>query len=71
MKIDWSKANWRKAGASDTGACVEVAYLDGHVGVRDTKDQGVGPVLAFNEKEWTAFLDGMRNNEFALDALRD
>jgi hypothetical protein len=68
--VDWSQARWRKSQTSDSGGCVEVAYMDGYVGVRDTKDQGSGPVLAFNEKEWTAFLAGVDNGEFTLATLR-
>ena len=70
MAVDWSKARWRKPGTSDTGGCVEVAYSDGIVGVRDTKDAGRGPILEFNEKEWSAFLSGMSNGEFTFEALR-
>jgi hypothetical protein len=70
MNVDWTNASWRKAGTSDTGGCVEVAYVDGWVGVRDTKQHGNGPVLAFNEHEWNSFLTGVANGEFTLDALR-
>jgi Domain of unknown function (DUF397) len=70
VAADWSQARWRKSQTSDSGGCVEVAYLDGHIGVRDTKDRGAGPVLAFNEKEWTAFLAGMENGEFTLTELQ-
>jgi hypothetical protein len=66
---DWSVAAWRKSIVSDSGGCVEVARLGEHVGVRDTKDQGTGPVLVFNHREWTAFLAGVRLGEFDLDTL--
>jgi Domain of unknown function (DUF397) len=46
---DFSKARWRKSNASGDGGCVEVAYLDGVIGVRDTKDNGAGPVLMFTQ----------------------
>lgn len=47
--------------------CVEVAGVeDGDVLVRDTKDNGNGPVLRFTPKEWDAFLDGVRLGEFDL-----
>ena len=36
------------------------------VGVRDTKDGGTGPVLAFDENEWACFLVGARRGEFDL-----
>jgi hypothetical protein len=70
MAVDWSKANWRKASTSDSGGCVEVGYADGWVGVRDTKEHGEGPILAFTEHEWRAFLAGIGKGEFTLDALR-
>lgn len=55
---------WRKATASANGGCVEVAPLPaGGVAVRDSKDPH-GPVLRYTPREWTAFLDGIRNGEF-------
>ncbi|GLW32973.1 DUF397 domain-containing protein [Actinoplanes regularis] len=66
---DFSSAKWRKSNTSGDGGCVEVAHVDGVIGVRDTKDNGTGPILMFNEREWTAFLAGSRNGEFNLDQL--
>ncbi|MEV0842721.1 DUF397 domain-containing protein [Actinocatenispora sera] len=66
---DFGNAKWRKSSTSDSGGCVEVAYADGYIGVRDTKDHGTGPVLTFNRHEWTAFLEGVGNREFTLDEL--
>jgi len=44
---------------------VEVAFLDdGNVAVRDTKDGGTGPVLAFTPGEWDAFVNGVFAGEF-------
>jgi hypothetical protein len=62
-------ARWRKSTTSDSDSCVEVAYANGLVGVRDTKDGGNGPILAFNRNEWTAFLEGMSKGEFTFEAL--
>jgi hypothetical protein len=67
---DFSKARWRKSSASDSGGCVEVARVDGWIGVRDTKDHGAGPVLMFTAKEWEAFVTGVGLGEFALEELR-
>jgi hypothetical protein len=66
---DFSTAKWRKSTTSDSGGCVEVAMVDGWIGVRDTKDNGTGPVLTFNRREWTAFLEGVEHREFTLDEL--
>jgi Domain of unknown function (DUF397) len=53
-------ANWHKSNHSDDGGCVEIAYADGMIGVRDTKDPS-GPTLVFNQHEWTAFTKGVRD----------
>ena len=56
---------WRKAMASTTGGCVEVASVgNGMVGVRDSKDRG-GPILRYTTQEWAAFLTGVRQGEFS------
>lgn len=56
---------WRKSAASGAGNCVEVAFTNESVLVRDSKDQ-LGPVLSFSPAEWTAFLIGARSAEFDL-----
>lgn len=56
---------WRKAAKSDSnGGCVEVMETESGFHVRDTKDEGQGPVLFFTHKEWDAFADGMLRGEF-------
>ncbi|MFC7547179.1 DUF397 domain-containing protein [Plantactinospora sp. GCM10030261] len=62
-------ARWRKSSSSGDGGCVEVAYADGVIGVRDTKANGAGPVLLFTEREWVAFLAGAQQGEFELKSL--
>jgi hypothetical protein len=63
--IDLNGAIWRKSSRSGYNGCVEVAFVDNHVAVRDSKDQH-GPVLVFSPVEWKAFLDGARDGEFSL-----
>ena len=70
MDEKWQSAKWRKSIISDTGGCVEVAFAEGIVGDRDTKDQGTGPILEFNEREWRAFIAGAQGGEFDYDLLR-
>lgn len=63
-------AVWRKASRSNgTGGnnCVEVAFVDTGVAVRDSKDRS-GPALMFTQAEWTAFVDSAKDGEFDLDS---
>ena len=58
---------WFKASAStNNNGCVEVMITDAEVKVRDTKQEGCGPVHAYPHAEWAAFLAGVRNGEFDL-----
>jgi hypothetical protein len=63
MMVDLSSAVWRKSTFSGTNGCVEVAFVQGQVAVRDSKQRG-GPVLVFTAHEWRAFLSGVRAGEF-------
>ncbi|OFB43220.1 DUF397 domain-containing protein [Frankia sp. B2] len=60
-RLTWVKSTYSKDGS----ACVEVATLpDGGRAVRDSKDPE-GPVLRFTASEWSAFIAGARDGEFA------
>jgi len=64
QQVDCSRAVWRKSARSGgNGNCVEVAFLDGAVAVRDSKDPS-GPVLVFTPSEWEAFVGGVVDGEF-------
>jgi hypothetical protein len=55
---------WRKSSFSfANGNCVEVAYIDGVIHLRDSKSPD-GPTLQFNEGEWWAFIKGCQAGEF-------
>jgi hypothetical protein len=63
--VDLSHAEWRKSIYSMNNGCVEVAFVHGLIGVRDSKDR-TGPVLLFTAREWEAFIAGVRDGEFEL-----
>lgn len=63
--MDLSSATWRKSTRSGSDGCVEVAFIDGKVAVRDSKDRR-GPALKFTPVEWDAFVGGVRDGEFDL-----
>jgi len=47
---------WRRSSYSaDTGNCVEIAWPDSHVAVRDSK-QPAGSALTFPTRAWHTFL---------------
>ncbi|WP_312845732.1 MULTISPECIES: DUF397 domain-containing protein [Microbispora] len=58
----FSDATWRRACGG--GNCVEVAFQDGRVGVRDGKQGDDSPVLAFTAEEWRAFLQEAKTGAF-------
>lgn len=56
--VVWRKSSW----SAYNGACVEVAGLPGGlIAVRDTKDAGRGPVLAFDAVAWRTFVVDIKN----------
>ena len=67
---DQARIQWRKSSLSTTNGCVEVAFVGDRIAVRDSKQQGRGPVLEFTATEWAAFLGGVRGGEFDLSDRR-
>jgi hypothetical protein len=59
-------AIWQKSSFSNmNGSCVEISRLmPDSIGVRDTKDKGIGPVLIFTAAEWHAFIAGAKDGQF-------
>jgi hypothetical protein len=61
-------AVWKKASRSNGNGgnnCVEVAFLDAGVAVRDSKNRS-GPALMFTSAEWIAFVDSAKDGEFDI-----
>lgn len=64
MDTDLSKAKWVKSSKSGAaGHCVEVAFLENQVALRDTKDRS-RPAHIYTREEWSAFTAGVRDGEF-------
>lgn len=67
FRVDLSHAVWRKSTRSGPNCdnCVEVAFVDGVVAVRDSKNPNQA-ALVFTSSEWTAFVGGTKDGEFDL-----
>ena len=63
--MDLARAVWKKSTYSSTDSCVEVAFVDTQVAVRDSKHRD-GAILLFTPVEWEAFIGGVRHGEFDL-----
>ena len=57
-----TETNWRKStySSGQGGQCVEVASVPGHVAVRDTKDNGNGPVLRITPANWSRLVKSLK-----------
>lgn len=68
MATKLDETNWKKSSFSGVWApiaCVETRLRRGEVvEVRDSKGGFEGPSLYFSQKEWTAFIAGVKNGEF-------
>jgi uncharacterized protein DUF397 len=58
---------WRKSSRSNSSgdACVEVAALDGNIGVRDSKNPD-GPKLIVSAATWRTFTHHIKNSAHDL-----
>jgi hypothetical protein len=64
LTVDLSRALWQRS--SQDGAaenCVEVAFIDDAIAVRDSRDPD-GPALIYTRDEWDAFIGGVKDGEF-------
>ena len=63
--LDISEAVWLRT--AETEEAVEIAFLDrGAVAMRNSTDRDT--VLRYTPEEWTAFVSGAKDGEFALTA---
>lgn len=67
IRVCLDRAVWRKSTRSGpySDNCVEVAFVNPAVAVRDSKDPG-GAILLFTAAEWDAFVKGTKGGEFDL-----
>jgi hypothetical protein len=67
LSVDLTRATWFKSTRSGPGtdACVEVAFVDDAIAVRDSKNPAGGTLL-FTTAEWDAFVAGAKDGEFDL-----
>ncbi|MGW0054307.1 DUF397 domain-containing protein [Nocardia nova] len=64
MSNDLSTAKWFKSSRSGASKeCVEVAFLDDAVGVRDSKNT-TGPALLFTPSERSSFTTSVQRGRF-------
>ncbi|MEV5540382.1 DUF397 domain-containing protein [Saccharopolyspora shandongensis] len=62
---DFTSARWRKSTYSnEANACVEVASATNMTGVRDSKQRGRGPILAFDQELWRSFVGKLKAGGF-------
>jgi hypothetical protein len=63
LRVDLADAVWIKSSRSVLDNCVEVAFVDDAIAVRDSKNP-TGGVLLYNRAEWDAFIGGVKDGEF-------
>ncbi|MER7051655.1 MULTISPECIES: DUF397 domain-containing protein [unclassified Streptomyces] len=68
-KVDLTNAAWVKSDLSDGGDnCLEVAFVEGVVAMRDSNDIGDpdAPVLIVSEDDYRAFVGGVAQGQRSL-----
>lgn len=59
---------WRRASRCASSGCVEIAFTEGGVAVRDSKRED-SPVLVYDRSEWEIFVAGVKSGEFDLPGV--
>ncbi len=68
-KPDFTRARWVKSNFSEpNGNCVELAAVDGLIGMRDSKLGDASPILILTPDELRALLDGAQEPRVRLTA---
>ncbi|GAB2881620.1 DUF397 domain-containing protein [Streptomyces mayteni] len=65
-QVDLSNATWTKSHRSNGGDnCLEVAFVDGVVALRDSKDVGKpgAQILLLSEDDYRAFVGGIQDGQ--------
>ncbi|MGH3696702.1 MAG: DUF397 domain-containing protein [Pseudonocardiaceae bacterium] len=64
---DFSTATWRKATRSNGsgGECVEIAFAENKVGIRDSKNPTKQPHV-FTQADWNTFLNRTKKDKVKL-----
>ncbi|MFI5494382.1 DUF397 domain-containing protein [Actinoplanes sp. NPDC051859] len=57
---------WRKSTYCSNATCVEVARVEDNYLIRDSKSPAIAP-LTFTAEEWTAFVRGVNEGQFAFE----
>ncbi|RBQ16584.1 DUF397 domain-containing protein [Spongiactinospora rosea] len=61
--VDLSRTHWQVSSYSGAnGNCVAVAFLNGRVAIRDSKNPNSG-TLTFTTTEWQTFLGKLRSGD--------
>ncbi|MQA04030.1 MAG: DUF397 domain-containing protein [Streptosporangiales bacterium] len=63
-QVDLTGAAWHKSSFSNPDNCVEVARVQSHYAVRDSKNPQAA-ALVFTPSEWSAFVKGVNGGEFS------
>lgn len=65
--VEVAFVDWRKSSHSNaSGNCVEVTKTDNVIAVRDTKQDGHGPILEFTAVGWQKFLAEAKSGKLDL-----
>ena len=60
------RPEWRRSGKCASGTCIEVARVDDHYLIRDSKNPDSTPLI-FTADEWLAFVSGVKRDEFRFE----